>query len=318
MALNMSLVRNRRKQIQKQEEDRKNGKNFDALTNGKNKRRVMPPWAGSEDWRKYAAYHFNVLEKQAVLCPKKTFNKPCPICDYNEELYKSNDPADKEEAKKVRAKDRFYCNVLNLDKNDSKVYVMSFGQTIEEQIINIIDPGGDDESSEDTFGKGDITDPKSGFNLLITKTVPSDPTQTSYDVKCANDPSPVANWAEVEKQLINLDELIAKDEYTVEQLQGMLEGTYTGRNTSDSGSTPAPASNSTPATDEFGTKSEKKEDVKKTEVKQEPVSDEFEKPKDMSPKTEPAKQETVANSQPEKTMSAIDRLKARKAQQGAK
>ena len=304
MALNMQLVRNRRRQIQKQEEERKQGKHFDTLQKGPNYRRVLPPWEGAEDWRKYAAYHFNVLEKEAVLCPKKTFNKPCPICEYNEELYASNDQTDKDEAKKIRAKDRFFCNVLNLDKkDDAKVYILGFGQTIEEQIIAIMDPGGKEGEEAEQFGYGDITDPMGGRTLLITKTVPADPTQTSYEVKAATTTSKIPNWEEISKGIHNLDAFIAADEYTYEELKGMLDGTFSGRNTSDSGSNPAPTGSTNPAKEDFGGAPKKEEKVQT-------ASEQFEQPKGMTP----PKTETVKDTQPAGTMSAIDRLKARKAQ----
>lgn len=298
MPLNMQLVRKRRQAIAKQEEERKKGKHFDQLNPGDNKRRVMPPWVGSEDWRKFAAYHFGVLEKESVLCPKKTFNKPCPICEYNEELFKSDSEDDKKEAKRIRAKDRFFCNVLNLDKNDSKVYILSFGQTVEEQIINIMDPGGNDENSADEFGVGDITSPETGRTLLIKKEVPADPTQTSYTVQAANNPSAVPNWEAVSQQIHNLDEFVAADEYTYEEMVGMLDGTFKG-----AAEAPAPSveTKSAAPKEEFGAPAAKKEEPKT-------VTETFEAPKSIAPQV----QKPVESTQPPSTMSAIDRLKARK------
>src|SRR5574339_136642 len=312
MGLNLQLVRNRRKEIKKQEEARKAGAFFDELKTGPNYRRILPPWEGAEDWRKYAAYHFNVLDKEAVLCPKKTYNKSCPLCDLNEALYESDDKADKDEAKKIRAKDRFYCNVLNLDKNDGKVYIMQFGQSIEEQVISIIDPGSKEEEEGkepvEVFGYGDITDPKTGRTVLITKTVSADPMQTSYEVKAATTSSPVPNWEAIAPNVHNLDAFVAKDEHSLEDLQAMADGTYVSGD-KKTGSNPAPTDNK-PVKEDFGGPAKTSVENKTT------VSESFEKPKGMNP---PQNQTAapVEGSQPEKTMSAIEKLQARRKAQGA-
>ncbi len=315
--LNTDLVRRRRQEINKQDEDRKKGLFWDKLEPGDNKRRILPPWNDEGNWRRKFGQHYNILENETVLCPKITFNEPCPICDENETLFKSKDASEKEFAKKIRGKEAFCANVLNLNKNDAKAYVLEFGSTMEADITKIIDPGDPvdkDGKPVEVFGYGDITDPKTGRNLLITKTVPADKMQTSYDVKCGVNPSEVANWPEVEKQIHNLDDYVAaKRVHTFDDLVAMMNGTYKPKETvapKDVVKTEKPVE-SKPVTDEFGQPAQKTAPVKE-------VDTEFTKPAGAPPVTvvnqtpvEPVK--PVESTQPAKTMSAVERLKAMKA-----
>ena len=296
--LNMELVRRRKATIDKTEEDFKKGKNFDKLVEGKNKRRILPPWSEVGDWHKRAGYHYNILQEGAVLCPKITWDQPCPLCDLNQELFKGGAKEDKEYAKKIRAKERFYANVLNLDLNDSKVYVMEFGTKLEKDIIKAMI--GDDED-EEFVGLGDITDPKSGYNVQIKKTVPADKMQTSYEVAPSKSASPVANWEEVSKNLINLDEYVRKDEYKHDDLVAMANGTFQDNSKS---SAPATEKGETKAdaSDEFGDAVESKEDEKPE------VSDEFESPNENVAPT-PEKTPEKPAGQTGEAKSALDRLK---------
>lgn len=303
MGLNMELVRRRKAKIDKDEEDFKKGKNFDKLKEGKNKRRILPPWVQNGDWHKIAGHHYNILEQGGVLCPKITWDKPCPLCDLNKELFQSDSKEDKEYAKKIRAKERFYANVLNLDLNDSKVYVLEFGTKMEKEIIKIMigDEGEDAEDAQEFAGVGDITDPKSGYNLQIKKTVPEDKMQTSYEVFVGKTATPVANWDEVSKNLVNLDEYVKKDEYSFDDLTAMANGTYKG-NSSSGASTQESNAPKAEETDEFGDA--------KTEAKNESassVTDEFDTPNEAVQPTpeKPAGQTGEAKS-------ALERLKKMK------
>lgn len=319
--LNTDLVRRRRQAIDKQEEDRKQGLFWDKLEAGKNRRRILPPWSAEGNWRREFGQHYNVLENEPVFCPKITFNQPCPICDENESLFKSKDKDNKEFAKKIRGKSAFVANVLNLDKNDGKVYTLEFGMGVEEQITKIIDPGepvDKDGKPVEVFGYGDITDPKSGHNLQIEKTVPADKMQTSYDVKCGLNPSEVANWPEVEKQIHDLDEYVkAKQMHSYDDLVAMMNGTYKAKETAapkDVVKTEKPVE-SKPVTDEFGGPVKNSAPVKEADT-------EFTKPAGVPPVTvvntvaetpKPSETKPVESTQPAKTMTAVERLKAMKA-----
>jgi hypothetical protein len=297
-ALNMDVVRRRRAELAREAEERENGAHFDKLKEGQNRRRILPPWSSEGNWRKRAAYHYNIVDKKSLVCLKKTFNQNCPICEYVDGLYKTNTPESKEEAKKYRAKDRFFANVLNLDANDGKVYVMAFGPQLEESIIDEMDGGQKDgQSGSDSFGVGDITHPKTGRNMLITKDVPpGKKEQTSYKAKASGTPSEVANFANVEKQLHDLDALVQKDVYSYDELKSFLMGESTPAERTEK-SAPGNTQQSTPApsggvTDEFENAAPK---------------DEFgqtEQPAATTPPAEPAK--------PAAGGSALDRLRGMK------
>lgn len=223
--LNMEVVRRRRAEIAKEAEDRESGAHFDKLKEGPNKRRILPPWKADGDWRKKAAYHYNIVDKRVLVCPKKTFGQNCPICEYVASLYESNTPENREEAKKYKAKDRFFANVLNLDMNDGKVYVMAFGPQLEESIIDeMVGGAAGSESGGDSFGAGDITHPKTGRNVLITKTVPEKKEQTSYKAKASGAQTEVPNFAAIEKNLHDLDALVQKDVFSYDELKSFMMG----------------------------------------------------------------------------------------------
>lgn len=221
---NMDHVRRRRAQIAREAEERENAAYFDKLKEGGNKRRILPPWSAEGNWRKYAAYHYK-LGKRGFVCLKKTFGKTCPACDYVAALYEEKTQDSLVKAKEYRAKDRFFANVLNLDSNDGKVYVMAFGQQLEESILDAMDGGSKENTGGDTFGVGDITHPKTGRNLLVTKDVPpGKKEQTSYKAQASMNPSEVPNWAEVEKKLYDLDAIVQKDVLSEEDIWKVLNG----------------------------------------------------------------------------------------------
>lgn len=315
--LNTELVRRRRQEINKQEEDRKQGQFWGKLVEGPNRCRIMPPWSNEGNWRRKFGQHYNVLENETVLCPLITFGTPCPICAENQELFKSKDKDNKEFAKKIRGKEAFVCNYLDLDKNDGKVYTLEFGVTMEADIVKIIDPGDTvdkDGKPVESFGYGDITDPKSGRNLLITKTVPADKMQTSYDVKCGIQPSEVANWGEVEKQIHDLDEYVkVKQVHAYDDLVAMMNGSYKAKDTpapKDVVKTDKPVE-SKPQTDEFGSPVKTNSNVTKE------ADTEFTKPVgspavtvvDKVQETPKAEVKPVENIQSSTTMSALQKLK---------
>lgn len=316
--LNTELVRRRRKEIDKQEEDRKQGLFWGKLVEGENRVRVMPPWSNEGNWRRKFGLHYNVLENETVLCPLITFGTPCPICEENQSLFKSKDKDEKEFAKKIRGKENFVINYLDLDKNDSKVYTLEIGVGIEADITKIID-GGDavdkDGKPLEVYSFGDITDPKTGHNLKITKNVPADKMQTSYEVKCSLTASEVANWPEVEKQIHDLDEYVkAKQVHTFDDLVAMMNGTYKQKETApakDVQKTDKPVE-SKPVTDEFG-------EAKKPTAAVKEVTDEFTKPTgappvtvvtNTTPVTTTAEVKPIESTQPPKTMSALEKLRA--------
>lgn len=225
----MDVVRKRHQQILRQKEEIEGRKFFDKFTPGANTRRILPPWSSEGNWRKEGVYHY--LFDENVICPKMTFDQPCPICEERAVLYKTGNPEDKELAGKLKPRWRYFANVLNLEKNDGKVYVMGFGQKLEKDFVSKMD--GTASTTGDVFAYGDITDVKAGRNVQITVTVPVKiingiPTpikmETEYKLEVSQVVTPLPNAEEICKNLHNLDEIIQKDTRTYEQLCGLLSG----------------------------------------------------------------------------------------------
>lgn len=121
-----------------------------------------------------ALYHNNLKligvpqEKGKGCYCRKSFDRKakCPICDFVDSLLKSEDPKEVEVGKKVRAKKKLCAWVFKLkspqdvEPEDDKPRIMTFGQTVESQLLTyFLDPD-----------YGDFTDPKTGRNITITRT----------------------------------------------------------------------------------------------------------------------------------------------------
>lgn len=159
---------------------------------GQNSIRVMPPWTDDgvnayQFWREcYVHWSIGPDENnvQHFSCPKQTpgsTDTECPICDEYDRLRASSDPADKEAAKGLRAKQRSFSNIIDLadplwKKDDldelkangvddkempkvgsPKVQVYTYGPTVWKQLLDIY------------TDNVDFCDPLKGHNIFITR-----------------------------------------------------------------------------------------------------------------------------------------------------
>ena len=115
------------------------------------------------------------------ICRKTIQGNSCPLCDLASRYYASNDPAEKELAKKIYAKPKFISNVyiisdLNNEKNTGKVLLFSFGKQIYDIIARAMN--GDPDSGENPI---EIFDPYEGANFIVRKEskIQSPPSYTS-------------------------------------------------------------------------------------------------------------------------------------------
>ncbi len=241
---NMGSVRDRREAILRQESERAANAHFDELKPGNNIRRILPPWSAEGLWRKHAFFHYGIKEKGNIVCPNKTFQQPCPVCEEVEQLYKlgKTDPEAKQLAQDMRAKERFFANVLDYDKNDGKVYILAFGPKLEADLTTMM-YGGASPDGQSVFGVGDVTDVQTGRLLQITKTVnPKDKKLTEYGVTPSSTGAALPNAEAFCNALHNLDEFVMKDAFTYDQIKALMNrtsgGSAPGAQTS---SAPAPA-----------------------------------------------------------------------------
>lgn len=82
-------------------------------------------------------FHWNIGEGLAYLvCPKRTgISEECPICELTSNLYKSNTPENKELAKQITARSRWYAPILVRGEEDKGVKFFGFGKKVMEQIM---------------------------------------------------------------------------------------------------------------------------------------------------------------------------------------
>jgi len=149
---------------------------FDENNVKRSTARILPGGINEEDNERLPFFTETLLHKinmKNVHCPRK-IGKPCPICEYVRALWATNDPEKIAVARELKAKKRFYLNViarersiLNLEtgKEETKIndgpLIYSCGVKVMEKILRDIV---DDEI-------GDITDLKHGYDFRIIKEV---------------------------------------------------------------------------------------------------------------------------------------------------
>jgi hypothetical protein len=159
---------------------------------GKNRIRIMPPWASSgpnayQFWRElYVHWGVGPDEESstALACPRLSQDGPkgpCPVCAEVERLKATKDPANVELAKELRAKQRSFSNIIdiedpiwkqeNIDEliaagadssnvpkvGTTKVQEFSYGPTILKQLLDFY--------TEEI----DFTDLDAGHTVIITR-----------------------------------------------------------------------------------------------------------------------------------------------------
>ena len=180
----------------------------------KSRVRVMPPWSDDNIPYKEAAYHYGIVKVPtkdggkrdvALVCPKKTYNQPCPICETAEELFKGGSKKDRELAKSLLSRRRYFYNIVDRADTDAGVFVYGCGITVHQDIQGImLDPDW-----------GDITDPDEGFDIIVDRKG-STRDDTSYKVRARRNPSPLGTTEEMEEwlnSLYDLDALVGLVEY---------------------------------------------------------------------------------------------------------
>ncbi len=97
--------------------------------------------------------------QDSVICPKLTYGRACPICNFVWKLWGSNNPEDKALSKQMRAYKRVLANVLVLNELDKGVQKFAFGKKLLERIMSYL-------SAEDTK---QVLHPELGSNFILEK-----------------------------------------------------------------------------------------------------------------------------------------------------
>jgi len=166
MALNIEAMRQKLSNSQ----NRSSGKSNDTKwrpQEGDQTIRILPTADG--DPFKEFFFHYNVGKNPGILCPKKNYNEHCPICDFASQLWRdgvdNNSDQSKNAAKKLFARKRYYSPVMIRGQESNGVKIWAYGKTAYETLLGyVLDPD-----------YGDITDPETGTDLVLSYTVPGTP-----------------------------------------------------------------------------------------------------------------------------------------------
>lgn len=215
------------------------GMDFYNIKDGRNVMRILPPAEGKDMFFEEVWVHYGIgkttddTRGQMVICPKtQGDHKPCPVCELADEYFKKSSKKDdkfSKLAREMRKKKRVYYNVLPKDddfditgfklegdtwvnadgEEESPVKVMSTGVMVLKQILGIIvDPE-----------YGDITNPETGLDAIITKT--GSGFDTTYETRTKRKDSPIGfdQWKEA---LIDLSRLTKEKSY--DEILSILSG----------------------------------------------------------------------------------------------
>lgn len=212
---------------------------------GKNRIRILPPWTdeghNAFQWYRETYVHWNLGpededRKSSVTCPMKTPPEnisPCPVCEYVEQLRSSGDPANLEEAKRIKAKMAVYVNMIDLkdptwteenieelqannvpedrlpEVGEPKVQVYRFGTMVFKDLL--------DYYTDDV----DLVHLDEGFNIVITREGKPGDINTKYRVRTEPKPSR-APVPDDDPKVHNLD--MMKPILNPQQIEAVMEG----------------------------------------------------------------------------------------------
>jgi hypothetical protein len=180
----------------------------------KNYIRILPPWSDDNIPYREIAYHYGVVEKRALVCPRKTYSEPCPICEAADGMFETGRDEDKEIGKKLNSRRRYFYNIIDRDDEAKGVQVFGCGVTIHRAITGLFnDPDW-----------GDITDPEEGFDVIIERAGTGRDTEYPTPGSARRMPSPLGTPEQMDEWLgglFDLDALVRRESY--EDLKLALE-----------------------------------------------------------------------------------------------
>ena len=177
--------------------------------------RILPTGDDNDFCAEITSFFLGTDKELGEVLSPATFGEPCALMEAYNELKNSGDDDDLEIAKKMVPRQKYVIPVImykdlkgtQVDTESSK-RLFQIASSVYNQIIDLY-------LDEDEWG--DMTDPKNGYDLKITRTGKGK-FDTSYTVSaCKNTPLP----KEYQKEVVNLEEMvkakIASYEETVEK-----------------------------------------------------------------------------------------------------
>ncbi|MCK9596741.1 hypothetical protein M0R19_06115 [Candidatus Pacearchaeota archaeon] len=161
--------------------------------------------------------HYNIGQGDVTsfFCPQQIAKKPCPICDLVKNLYETKDSDDKQLANSIRAKSRFYMNIIDLKDVTKGVQIFEAGIMLFEDILSYF---------VNIPKYGDILNPKEGRNFTLIYT-PREKSATGFAISRVQidiDKSPIPSFKLLEKLHDFKKEVLVLN--SADYLRAMLEG----------------------------------------------------------------------------------------------
>lgn len=218
----------------------KNGNNggsnkFWRPQDGEQTVRIVAPTNG-DPFRDYW-FHYNVGDNPGFLSPKRNFGEDCPLDSYVRQLWKEGTEESKRMAKKLGARQRFFAPVLVRGEEEEGVKVWGFGKRAYETLLSLVlNPE-----------YGDITDPESGTDLVVTYGKPAGSQFPETKITPRRKSSPLhkdsARVVELMEGVPEFEDLFENAKKTASEVQDILSAYLESDNDSEEVSEAAPQEN---------------------------------------------------------------------------
>lgn len=217
--VNMGAAIERRKKLQQELAEKRSRAGFLKTPEGKTMVRMAPPWKVDaelpikEVWlhKMKDPNDLQAPPKMSVPCVAKNHGKSCLICKRCKELRATGAQTDKDLAFHWGAQQRYFAQVVNLEKLDDGWVLWEFGPKIFDDLLDIL--GTEDKG-------GDVTHPVTGRNLLIDRTgtgVKDTKYKVSASIKASKFPVPA-----LLTKILDLDTLA--DPMANDKMEAALKG----------------------------------------------------------------------------------------------
>lgn len=204
------------------------GIDFWAPKEGENRIRILPRDGTVKFWYT-TGWHYRLgLEGgQNFLCPLVTLNQPCPICEKSKALFFSESEEDREVARELYVKTRYFMNII--DRETGEVQLFGAGRTLFSLILRHYSPFTGMEQAEFvtklklSSTACNFVDVDKGHDIVIEKIVTGKMAyEVTYSVRVVPEASPI-DLSVLEKRVHPLSILPV---FSYDDLLKALEGNY--------------------------------------------------------------------------------------------
>ena len=171
----------------------------------------------------YFRYYTHYLNRQTIICPQWTWNERCPVCAVGDRLFRSTDPEESGQGRKLWRRECYVCNALNLqNKGVDGVQPVTFGVTLRDELAQLfVDQ---EEAEVGGLDPLDITDPVDGAWVRITVTSDgADKKRTKYHAAVVKTHAKVS-YAKWQYELHDFKALVRGLTLPLEELRKLVLG----------------------------------------------------------------------------------------------